>query len=191
MRADAQRNYELLVEHAKLAFAEHGVDASLDGIARSAGVASGTLYRHFPTRLDLVEATLANQIADLAGLGRHLLQPANDPFTALSTWLHATLRHALTYRGLSATLLNTALDQDPQLPSPWHKELLNTTTHLLNRARATKAITTEATTTEILKTVTAIAWATRNTPDQADRLLTLLLNGLRYGSTPAPTGPPK
>lgn len=181
MRADAQRNYEMLVEHAKLAFAEHGVDASLDAIARRAGVASGTLYRHFPTRLDLVEATLSHQIADLIGLGHHLLQPTHDPFTALSTWLHATLHHALTYRGLSATLLNTTLDHTPETPSPWHKELLDTTTHLLNRARAANTITTEATDTEILKTVTAIAWATRNAPDQADRLLTLLLNGLRYG----------
>src|ERR1700745_994793 len=84
-RADARRNYEQLLEQAKLAFAEFGVDASLDEIARRAGVASGTLYRHFPTRLDLIEAVLAEQIAELAGLGRDLL-PAEGEFGALSPW---------------------------------------------------------------------------------------------------------
>jgi Bacterial regulatory proteins, tetR family len=59
MRADARRNYGQLVEQARIAFAEYGVDASLDEIARRAEVASGTLYRHFPTRLDLIEAVLA------------------------------------------------------------------------------------------------------------------------------------
>jgi len=72
-RADARRNYEQLLEQARIAFAEFGVDASLDEIARRAGVASGTLYRHFPTRLDLIEAVLAGQIAELVGLGRGLL----------------------------------------------------------------------------------------------------------------------
>ena len=62
-RADARRNYGQLVEQARIAFAESGADASLDEIARRAGVASGTLYRHFPARLDLIEAVLAEQVA--------------------------------------------------------------------------------------------------------------------------------
>ncbi|HUN33963.1 MAG TPA: helix-turn-helix domain-containing protein, partial [Trebonia sp.] len=89
-RADARRNYGQLVEQARMAFAEFGVDASLDEIARRAGVASGTLYRHFPTRLDLIEAVLAEQIGELADLGRGLLA-AEDDFGALSTWLRALL----------------------------------------------------------------------------------------------------
>src|SRR5687767_12489757 len=96
-RADAQRNYGQLLEHAKIAFAEFGADASLDEIARRAGVASGTLYRHFPTRLDLIEAVLAGQIAELVDLGRRLLS-AEDELDALSTWLRAALNHGLTYR---------------------------------------------------------------------------------------------
>ena len=116
-RADARRNYGQLIEQARLAFAEYGVDASLDEIARRAGVASGTLYRHFPTRLDLIEAVLAGQIAELADLGRGLLA-AEDEFDALSTWLRATVRHALTYRGLSAAVLNSALDRGNSLVEP-------------------------------------------------------------------------
>src|ERR1700753_4472833 len=101
MRADARRNYGQLVEQARLAFAESGVDASLDEIARRAGVASGTLYRHFPTRMDPVEAVLAGQIAELVALGRELLT-AGDPGGALGRWLRAAVMHALTYRGLAA-----------------------------------------------------------------------------------------
>src|ERR1700690_1382848 len=121
-RADARRNYGQLVEQARIAFAEFGVDASLDEIARRAGVASGTLYRHFPTRLDLIEAVLAGQIAELAGLGRVLLT-AEDEFDALSTWLHAALTHAQAYRGLAAVVMNSALDRENGLVPAWHAEL--------------------------------------------------------------------
>src|SRR3954471_10509934 len=122
MRADARRNYEQLVEQARIAFAEFGVDASLDEIARRAGVASGTLYRHFPSRLDLIEAVLAEQIAELIGLGRGLLT-AEDEFDALSTWLRASLTHALTYRGLAAAAMNSELDRSNGLVSTWHTEM--------------------------------------------------------------------
>src|SRR5437660_4191721 len=113
-RADARRNYEQLLEQARIAFAEFGVDASLDEIALRAGVASGTLYRHFPTRLDLIEAVLAEQIAELVDLGRGLLI-AEDEFDALSMWLRAALMHGLTYRGLAAAMLNSALDRGNDL----------------------------------------------------------------------------
>jgi AcrR family transcriptional regulator len=182
-RADARRNYGQLVEQARIAFAESGVDASLDEIARRAGVASGTLYRHFPTRLDLIEAVLAGQIAALADLGRGLLT-AGDEFDALSTWLRAVLRHALTYRGLSAAVLNSALDRGNGLVSSWHAELFEVGAALLERARQSGAVTGDADDGDVLKMVGAIAWAAHDTPDssaQADRLLTLLMNGLRPG----------
>src|ERR1700753_837010 len=110
MRADARRNYEQLLEQARIAFAEFGVDASLDEIARRAGVGSGALYPHFPTPLDLVEAGLAGQIAALIELGRGLLT-AEDEYDAVATWLRAALTHAMTYRGLAAAVLNSALDR--------------------------------------------------------------------------------
>jgi AcrR family transcriptional regulator len=173
VRADARRNYVQLLEQAKIAFAEYGVDASLDEIARRAGVASGTLYRHFPTRLDLVEAVLAEQIAELAALGRRLLT-AEDDFAALCTWLRAALRHGLTYRGLSAAVLNTAPARDA------HAELFEVADALLANAR--HALVAEASTTDVLKLIGAIALAAPDSPDdpaQADRLLTIVLNGLR------------
>jgi AcrR family transcriptional regulator len=184
-RADARRNYGQLVEQARIAFAESGVDASLDEIARRAGVASGTLYRHFPTRLDLIEAVLAGQIAELADLGRGLLA-AEDEFGALSTWLRATIMHALTYKGLSAAVMNSALDRGNGLVSAWHAELFEVGAALLARARQSGAVTADADDADVLKMVGAIAWAAQDSPDspdspaQADRLLALLMNGLRH-----------
>jgi AcrR family transcriptional regulator len=72
-------------------------------------VASGTLYRHFPTRLDLIEAVLAEQIAELADLGRGLLT-AEDEFNVLSTWLRAVLKHG---PGQS--------NSSPPRPHPWYQ----------------------------------------------------------------------
>jgi AcrR family transcriptional regulator len=178
-RADARRNYGQLVEQAKVVFAESGTDASLDEIARRAGVASGTLYRHFPTRLDLVEAVLAEQISALVESGRGLLA-ADDGFAALATWLRATLEHGLTYRGLSAAVLSSALDHD--VVARWHAELFAVGAALLERARASGAVVADADATDVLKLVGAIAWAAQGAPDaaaRADRLLGLVLNGLR------------
>jgi AcrR family transcriptional regulator len=183
-RADARRNYGQLVEQARVAFAESGVDASLDEIARRAGVASGTLYRHFPTRLDLVEAVLSEQIAELAGLGRGLLTAENE-FDALSAWLRAALMHALTYRGLSAAVMNSALDRENNLVSTWHAELFEVGAALLERARDSGAVVADADEADVLKMVGAMAWAAQDAPDssaQADRLLALLMNGLRHRS---------
>ena len=180
-RADARRNYEQLIEQAKIAFAEFGVDASLDEIARRAGVASGTLYRHFPTRLDLIEAVLAEQIAELVERGRELLS-APDELDALATWLRAMLVHGLTYRGLAAAVMNSALDRAGDLVSTWHAEMFAAGAALLARARESGVIVADADEADVLKMVSAIAWAAQDAPDsaaQADRLLALLLNGLR------------
>lgn len=175
-RADARRNYEQLVDQARIAFAESGVDASLDEIARRAGVASGTLYRHFPTRLDLVEAVLAEQIAELVELGRGLLT-AEDEFDVLSTWLRAALEHGLAYRGLAAAVMSSALDDG--LVSTWHAEMFEVGAALLTRAQNSGTVAPNANEADVLKMVSAIAWAAPNNPAQADRLLTLLLNALR------------
>ncbi len=179
-RADAQRNYGQLVEQARIAFAESGVDASLDEIARRAGLASGTLYRHFPTRLDLIEAVLAERVAEVVALGRQLLT-VDDEFDALATWLRAALAHGMTYRGLAAAVMNSALDRGDDLVSTWHAEMFEVGAALLARARQSGLIVADADMADVLKVVGAIAWAAPDSSAQADRLLALLMNGLRYG----------
>ena len=146
-------------------------------------MASGTLYRHFPTRLDLIEAVLAEQIAELVELGRGLLT-VEDEFDALFTWLRAALAHGLTYRGLSAAVMNSALDRGNGLVSTWHAELFEVGAALLARARQSGVVAADSDEADVLKMVGAIAWATQDSLDgsaQADRLLTLLMNGLRHG----------
>src|SRR5881227_1228774 len=100
MRADARRNYERLLAAARAAFAEHGVDASLDDIARSAGVGPGTLYRHFPTRHALLEAVLGDAQATLLAEAEKLATEP-DPDAALLTWMRGLATHSRTFRGLA------------------------------------------------------------------------------------------
>ena len=160
------------------------MDASLDEIARRAGVASGTLYRHFPTRLDLVEAVLADQLAALADLGRELLT-AEDEFGGLTTWLRAALVHGMSYRGLSAAVLNAAVDRGGVDVADWHAETLQVGGELLARARAAGSVDADVRDADVLKMVGAIAQAAGDGRDghaQAERLLGLLMNGLRAGA---------
>ena len=99
-RADARRNSERLLAEADAAFREHGTQASLENIARRAGVAIGTLYAHFPNRLALVSALLRERHDALFGLGRRLL--TDPPAEALAAWVRAVVAHAAAYRGLGA-----------------------------------------------------------------------------------------
>src|SRR5271155_3311653 len=85
-RADARRNYEKLIAVARETFATEGVSASLEEIARQAGVGIGTLYRHFPTRQDLFESVYAD---DVEAVCRSAEEVADlEPWAALTTWLH-------------------------------------------------------------------------------------------------------
>ena len=88
LRADAARNRQLLLDAARDAFDRHGVTASLDDIARAAGVGPGTLYRHFPTRDQLVLAVIDEGLTDIHRLGTALLDE-DDPMGALRRWLDA------------------------------------------------------------------------------------------------------
>ena len=94
-RADARRNYDRLLSEARASFAEHGTDASLEDIARHAGVGIGTLYRHFPTRLDLLEAVYREEVDGLQQAAERLT-PEHAPFEALEKWLEVFVDYAAT-----------------------------------------------------------------------------------------------
>lgn len=91
-RADAQRNRERILEVAKLAFTRHGAEASLDDIARQAGIGSGTLYRHFPTREALIEAVYASEVAKLTAAGQRFVVEL-PPLDALRAWMILFIDH--------------------------------------------------------------------------------------------------
>src|ERR1700746_1252969 len=88
-RADAIRNRERVLEAAKSVFSQGGPEASLEAVARRAGVGIGTLYRHFPTREDLYEAVYRREVEQLVELAKHLVETENAPVEALRRWLWA------------------------------------------------------------------------------------------------------
>ena len=109
MRADARRNYERLLKVAAEAFAEHGEGASLDDIAKRAGVGSGTLYRHFPTRQALLEAAYVDRIEAVSARADEIAKEL-PPGEALVEWLNELCVGTIQARGLKALLGSAVTD---------------------------------------------------------------------------------
>ncbi|MEV4870065.1 helix-turn-helix domain-containing protein [Streptomyces syringium] len=178
MRADARRNAEKIVTAAGALIAEHGADVSLEEVARRAGVGSATLHRRFPSRQALLEAVFKDRVAALCAHADDLLA-APDPGQALSTWLHAVGAHAVTNRGLGASLMR---DGDPALGETCHDMITTAGDALLARAQAADAVRAGITIAPLLKLVGAIALATeRDTdgPAEAGLLLSIAIDGVR------------
>jgi AcrR family transcriptional regulator len=179
MRADARRNRQRLLAAARAAFTEHGADASLDDIARLAGVGSGTLYRHFPTREALVEAVYRDQVEALCAHGYELLDTL-PPGDALAAWLRALADYVATKRGLSSALQGIMGADGSQVFAACKESLNAAATALLTRAQESGAVRPDADAKDLLRLVHAIAVAIEQDPPAADRLLTLVMDGLRH-----------
>ena len=108
MRADAQRNYASLLSTARAAVSERGADIVLEDIARSAGVGIGTLYRHFPTRQDLLEAVFLDETNELRERAEELAS-APVPFDALMSWLRLQMDFAARGRSMGAAVMAAKL----------------------------------------------------------------------------------
>ncbi|MEU3668399.1 TetR/AcrR family transcriptional regulator [Streptomyces virginiae] len=105
-RADAQRNRETVLAAAAEVFVTSGVDAPIRRIAAQAGVGMATIYRHFPTRADLVTAVYRHQIEACAEAGPTLLAAADSPFDALRRWIDLFVDFLVTKHGLADALLS-------------------------------------------------------------------------------------
>ncbi|MCX5409785.1 TetR/AcrR family transcriptional regulator [Streptomyces sp. NBC_00335] len=178
LRADARRNVEKIMAAAGALIAEHGAEASLEEVARRAGVGSATLHRHFPSRHELLEAVFKDRVAVLCAKADELLAEG-DPGQALSTWLHAVGAHAVANRGLGASLMR---DGDPALGETCHGMITTAGDALLARAQAADAVRPGITITLLLKLVGAIALATEQDTDgpaEADLLLAIAIDGVR------------
>lgn len=178
LRADARRNYDLLVSVARAAFAEHGVDASLRDIARQAGVGIGTLYRHFPTREALVEALLSERFDDLRARADSLLTSAS-PGTALFDWLRQLAVGSTTYRGLPESVLGALRDDESRLHASC-AAMRAAGGRLLDRAQQAGDVRADVVMNELLSLAAGIAWASEQSPGQTDlvdRLLSMAMHG--------------
>jgi AcrR family transcriptional regulator len=180
MRADARRNYDRLLAAALAAFGEQGADtASLEEIARRAGVGIGTLYRHFPTRQALLEAVYRDQVDALAVRAADLMQ-AESPGAALAQWLRALVMFGSTKRSLTTALLET-LDKESELLSSAGAVLRESTMKLLVRAQQAGVARTDVKGTDVLRLTHGISMAAESAPGdpgQAERMLALVVDGL-------------
>src|SRR5690348_1620552 len=136
-RADAVRNRERLLEAAKAVFSVGGPDASLEAVAKRAGVGIGTLYRHFPTREDLFEAVYRREVEQLSELAEQL-KNARDPVDALRRWLHSGVEFVATKKGMVAALA-LAVQSGSELQTFSFERLTKAVGSLLDRAVATGA----------------------------------------------------
>ncbi|MEV4550834.1 TetR/AcrR family transcriptional regulator [Nonomuraea wenchangensis] len=189
MRADARRNYDRLLAAAAEAVAEQGAEASLEEIARRAGVGSATLHRHFPSRQQLLEAVFRDKVEALCARAADLAA-GPDPGRALATWLRAVAGHAVSNRGLATALMRGA--HDPTLGATCHTMITNAGAGLLARAREANAARPDVSITDLLTLVNAICLTVEQEPDaaaHADRLLTLALTGVHPAAAPAESSP--
>ncbi|MFC9791979.1 TetR/AcrR family transcriptional regulator [Streptomyces sp. NPDC057695] len=180
MRADARRNHERLLIEARATFAGQGADAPLEEIARRAGVGIGTLYRHFPTRAQLLSAVFQEALAELLHRSAELAE-AEEPCRALVDWLRALVAHAGEYRGLAHALMSASYDRSSAL-AQCSEPLRAAGERLLGRAKDAGQVRADVSIGDLMQLTNAIALAAEQSPEDkelADRLLALTLRGIK------------
>jgi AcrR family transcriptional regulator len=180
LRADAARNRERLLAVASEAVARDGIDASLEDIAKTAGVGIGTLYRHFPTRDALLEAVFRHNVAALCDGGRRLLDtlPADQ---ALAEWMQRFVAYVATKRGLAGHL-KSVVAKDSELFVESHAMLRSTMETLLAAAVRDGAVRPDVDPLDLLRAMSGVCMAgdAPGWEEQACRITRLLVDGLRY-----------
>jgi AcrR family transcriptional regulator len=177
MRADARRSRMKLLEAATTAFAENGADAPLEDIARRAGVGIGTLYRHFPTRTDLQAAVFRIQVDAVCSTADDLMGTVS-PEQAFVGSVRAIAGYLITKRGLSKALVDT-LGRDSELISVCSTRMRETLDQLLGNAQQAGFLRPDVSAKDVLRLMHGIVMATETTPEDTDRLLGVMLDGLR------------
>jgi AcrR family transcriptional regulator len=177
LRVDAQRSRDRIIKAATALFIRDGADASLEEIARTAGVGSATLHRHFPSRWNLLEAVFADGIADLCAQAEVLARGDEDGH-GLFEWLRSVCVYCAETRGLAATLLLQSDGQAHRAVSTCHQALTDAGAALVDNARDAGTVRPGITITDLLTLVTAIALAAESTPTDSARLLNLAIDGI-------------
>ena len=179
-RADAQRNVDALLAAAKEEFVSSGVDVGVRAIAARAGVGTATLYRHFPTRADLISAVFHREIDDLLATATSLSE-AYEPGEALDRWVNRYIDFVATKHGLAAALHSG----DPAfsgLREHFEEQVGPALQILLDRAEHAGLISSGTNALDLLGAIANLCIPPPGTNDtsRAHRMVALLLNGLRY-----------
>lgn len=178
-RADARRNEKTLLDAAAAAFVAAGVDAPVRDIAARAGVGIGTIYRHFPTRADLIIAVYRHQVEACAEAGPALLATSATPYAALAQWISLFVDFLVTKHGLAAALGSDSARSDA-LHSYFLDRLVPVCTQLLDAAARSGEIRSGLQAYELMRGVGNLCIGAGHDPRyDARRLAGLLIAGLR------------
>lgn len=189
VRADARRNSDAVVEAALAVFMTLGVDAPVREIAAKAGVGIGTVYRHFPQRSDLVVAVFRHQV-DACADAAPVLAAEHPPAEALALWMQRYADFIATKRGL-ATALHSGNPAFSTLPAYFEARLRPALTALLDAAADAGEVRSDVEPDDLLRAVGSLCMSAHN--DQMGyirRMVALLVDGLRYTSSPQLAHPP-
>jgi AcrR family transcriptional regulator len=171
-RADARRNFDALLAAAREAFAERGTEASLEDIARRAGVGIGTLYRNFPTRRHLFDAVYAGEIGGLCEEAERMADL--PPWDALVTWLRRFVAYAATKRAICESL-----NRESEMFRSGRAAMYAAGEPLLTRAQEAGAARADASFDDLLRLVTGITSSAFIDEEQRERVLGFALDGVR------------
>ncbi len=176
LRADARQNRARLISAATAAFAEKGADAPLEDIAKRAGVGIGTLYRHFPSRLDLQAAVFRTQVQVVCEQGDALVG-TDAPQEAFAAWGRALAGYLVTKRGLSRALIDAVGVESELITSCW-TAMRETTERLLDSAQRAGVIRADVTSMDVMRLLHGVAVSSERDPERTDLLLSVMLDGL-------------
>ncbi|MFE0452934.1 TetR/AcrR family transcriptional regulator [Streptomyces sp. NPDC058914] len=171
-RKDAARNYDALLAAAREAFTENGSEASLEDVARRAGVGIGTLYRNFPTRRALFESVYADEVNALCQAALDLAD--REPWEALTAWLERFAGYMVTKRAV-----REALDEQSEIFDACRVSMYAAGGPLFERAQAAGAARTDMDFGDLLRMVAGITATTFVDDAQRDRVLAIALDGVR------------
>ncbi len=177
MRADARRNYERLLEAARKVFADQGGGASMEAIAKQAGVGVGTLYRHFPKRIDVVEALFRDDV-DMLDATADRGASDLEPWEAMEAWLRAYVAYARSKRTF-LNELHEAFDKNPDLKSASRERIEAACSRVLVRAQEAGEARNDIDGADLMQLVSPMCTSATLTAEQAERLVPMILDGLR------------
>ncbi|MGW0336348.1 TetR/AcrR family transcriptional regulator [Streptomyces sp. NPDC003011] len=178
-RKDARRNKETLLDAAAAVFVTSGVEAPVRDIAAKAGVGMGTIYRHFPTRADLIIAVYRHQVDACAEAGPALLAAGPTPHAALGRWIDLFVDFLVTKHGLAAALRSDEAGFET-LHAYFLDRLLPVCTQLLDAAAASGEIRSDLSAYHLMRGVGNLCIGADSDPRyDARRLVELLVAGLR------------
>ena len=178
-RADARRNQQALLDAAAATFVVSGVEAPVRDIAAAAGVGTATIYRHFPTRADLIVAVYRHQVEACAAAGPSLLGSSPSPYAALTAWIDLFVDFLITKHGLAAVLQSDNSCFDP-LHTYFLERLVPVCGELLDAAAAAGEIHSGLEAVELMRGVGSLCiGADRVCGHDPRRLVEVLIAGLR------------